>query len=58
MWHELHKHSVFPLHMQEHDNNSNFVVRTLVKKAAVLSQQEVSASTEQGKGSSHTTAHY
>lgn len=37
---------------------TNFVVRTLVKKAAVLSQQEVSASTEQGKGSSHTTAHY
>lgn len=36
---------------------TNFVVRTLVKKAAVLSQQ-VSASTEQGKGSSHTTAHY
>lgn len=46
MWHGLHKYSLFPRHMQAHDNNSNLVVTTPAKKATALPQQ-VSVSTEQ-----------
>lgn len=56
MWHRLHKYSLFPCYMQEHNNDSNFVVRTLAKKAAVILQQ-VSASTEERESKRAMPAH-